>query len=100
MRPGKGFSSAQSNEHSRNWTEKGWQQAIRIGNYDRSREHLNFEIVKGVLTSIDKEKSIPQRIKEILHARGIKDPNEGLQEPKYRTVANFIFGGLGSPNRL
>ncbi len=93
MRPGKGFSSAQSNEHTRNWTEKGWQQAIRIGNYDRSREHLNFEIVNGVLTAIDKEKSIPQRIKEMLQARGIKDPNEGLPEPKYRTVANFIFGG-------
>ena len=93
MRPGKGFSSAQSNEHTRNWTEKGWQQAIRIGNYDRSREHLNFEIVNGVLTSIDKEKSIPQRIKEMLRTRGIKDPNEGLPEPKYRTVANFIFGG-------
>ena len=25
--------------------------------------------------------------------RGIKDPNEGLPEPKYRTVVNIIFGG-------
>ncbi len=93
IRVGKGFSTAQSNEHTRNWTEKGWQQATKVGNYDRSREHLNFEIVNGVLTAIDKEKSIPQRIKEMLHARRIKDPNEGIPEPKYRTVVNFIFGG-------
>lgn len=30
---------------------------------------------------------------EILRDRGIKDPNEGLEEPRFRTVANFIFGG-------
>ena len=30
---------------------------------------------------------------EILDRRGIKDPNEGLDEPKYRTVVNIIFGG-------
>ena len=30
---------------------------------------------------------------DILERRGIKDPNEGLGEPKYRTVMNFIFGG-------
>ena len=29
----------------------------------------------------------------ILGRRGIKDPNEGLVEPKYRTVVNIIFGG-------
>ena len=93
MRPGKGFSAAQSNEHTRNWTEKGWQQATRTGNYDRTRERLNFEILNGTVTSVDKQKTIPKRIREILSARGIKDPNEGLMEPKYRTVANFIFGG-------
>lgn len=93
MRPGKGFSTAQSNEHTRKWTEKGWQQAMRVGNYDRTRESLNFEIVGGKVIAIDKGKSIPQRIKENLQARGIKDPNEGMTEPKYRTVANFIFGG-------
>lgn len=65
----------------------------RTGNYDRTRERLNFEILKGKIISIDKEKTIPERIREILSARGIKDPNEGLTEPKYRTVANFIFGG-------
>ena len=30
---------------------------------------------------------------DILKHRGIKDPNEGLVEPKYRTVVNIIFGG-------
>ena len=30
---------------------------------------------------------------DILSGRGIKDPNEGLVEPKYRTVVNIIFGG-------
>lgn len=30
---------------------------------------------------------------DILRFRGIKDPNEGLPEPKYRTVVNIIFGG-------
>lgn len=29
----------------------------------------------------------------ILRDRGIKDPNEGLAEPRFRTVVNFIFGG-------
>lgn len=30
---------------------------------------------------------------ENLAERGIKDPNEGRETPKYRTVVNFIFGG-------
>ena len=30
---------------------------------------------------------------DILSRRGIKDPNEGLAEPKFRTVVNIIFGG-------
>ena len=38
FRPGKSFTTAQSNEHLRNWTEKGWLSAIGKGNYDRSRE--------------------------------------------------------------
>ena len=47
IRPGKGMSVGQSDEHQRNWTEKGWDWATKHGNYDRSREHLNFEVVKG-----------------------------------------------------
>ncbi len=42
----KGLASV-GNEELRDWTEKGWHQAMREGNYDRSREHLNFEIRPG-----------------------------------------------------
>ena len=94
IRASKGITAAQSNEHLRNWTEKGWNHATQTGNYDPTREHLNFEIVKGgIVAPINKAKSIPDRIAENLRERGIKDPNEGLLEPKYRTVVNCIFGG-------
>ena len=43
FRPSKGITTAQSNEHQRRWTEKGWGSAESTGNYDRSRERLNFE---------------------------------------------------------
>ena len=42
-----GFTTAQSNEHQRRWTEKGWASANENGRIDRSRTHLNFEITKG-----------------------------------------------------
>lgn len=93
LKVAKGFTEAQSDEHKRNWDDKKWTHAKGYGTYDRTRERLNFEIVGGRITSIDKRKSIPERIREILSSRGIKDPNEGLPEPKYRTVVNFIFGG-------
>ncbi|MFG6425596.1 MAG: plasmid recombination protein [Muribaculaceae bacterium] len=93
-----GITSNQSNEHQRRWSERSWNVAIKGGNYDRPRERLNFEIAKGgVVQPIDKTKSIPQRIKETLAARGIVDPNEELKrkgkEPNRRTVVNIIFGG-------
>lgn len=93
FRPSKGITTAQSNEHQRRWTEKGWQSAVAQGNYDRSRERLNFEIRNGKVCLVDKNRSIPERMAEILRDRGINDPNEGLEEPRFRTVANFIFGG-------
>ncbi len=93
FRPSKGITTAQSNEHQRRWTEKGWQSAVAQGNYDRSRERLNFEIRNGKVCPVDKSRSIPERMAEILRDRGIKDPNEGLEEPRFRTVVNFIFGG-------
>lgn len=90
----KGVTVAQSNEHTRRWTEKGWERAVKIGNYDPTREHLNFEILSGSkIRPVDKSRSIPERMAEILSRRGIKDPNEGLAEPKFRTVVNIIFGG-------
>ena len=93
MRPSKGITTAQSDEHQRRWTEKGWQHAVGTGNYDPTREHLNFEIVRGKVQPIDKRTSIPEQMAQNLRERGIKDPNEGLAEPRFRTVVNFIFGG-------
>ena len=93
FRPSKGITTAQSNEHQRRWTEKGWQSAEAKGNYDRSREHLNFEIRQGKVVPVDKRLSIPERMAAMLREQGIKDPNEGLAEPRFRTVVNFIFGG-------
>lgn len=94
IRASKGMTVGQSNEHQRRWSEKGWNNATATGNYDRSREPLNFEIKKGgIISSVDKRKSIPQLMAENLAERGIKDPNEGREIPKYRTVVNFIFGG-------
>lgn len=97
MRPGKGFTTSQSNEHLRRMADKESAKKAQW-NYDPSRERLNFEIGKGgVVKEVEKMKTIPQRIKENLEARGIKDPNIPLinqgKDPYYRTVANFILGG-------
>lgn len=97
MRASKGFSPSQSNERLRCLSDcKRAQKAS--WNYDPSREHLNFEIGKGgVVTEVNKSKTINQRIKENLDSRGIVNPNKKLidqgLDPKYRTVANFILGG-------
>lgn len=97
MRPGKSFTTSQSNEHLRRLA--GHEKAKKAQwNYDPSREHLNFEIGKGgVVKEVDKTKSIPRRIEENLVTRGIKDPNLGLvnqgKKPYYKTVVNFILGG-------
>ena len=97
MRSSKGFSSSQGNEHLRRLDDCERAQKARW-NYDPSREHLNFEVGKGgVVTEVNKFKTINQRIQEYLDSRGIVNPNkkyidQGL-DPKYRTVANFILGG-------
>lgn len=90
----KGFTTAQSNEHLRNWTEKGWGSANANGRIDRSRQHLNFQIGRGgMVQRIDKSKSIPMLLDARLKELGIADPNAGLEEPRYRTVADFIISG-------
>lgn len=93
-----GMSTNQSNEHQRRWSDRSWDVAVKGGNYDRTRAHLNFEVVRGgVVQPIDQTKSIPRRIKETLAERGIIDPNEEMKrkgkEPNRRTVVNIIFGG-------
>ena len=90
----KGMSEAESAEHLRKRTTDSLREAKRKGNYDVTREHLNFEIGKGcVIKTVDKQHSIPTRMRANLISRGIKDPNEGLKEGKYRTVVNMILGG-------
>lgn len=90
----KGITVAQSNEHLRDRSRKAEKYAMTKGNYDPSRKHLNFEVAPGgKIRPIDTTRNIPERIADILRGRGIKDPNEGLAEPKYRTVVNIIFGG-------
>ncbi len=67
-------------------------------NYAPSREQLTFEVGKGgVVTEVNKFKTINHRRQDNLDSRGIVNPNkkyidQGL-DPKYRTVVNFILGG-------
>lgn len=91
----KGFTTAQSNEHQRRWTEKGWESANANGRIDRSRVGLNFEITRGgKLRPVDMSRSIPELFRENIKRRGIKDPNEKCQDdPKYRSVVDFIISG-------
>jgi len=90
-----GFTTAQSNEHQRRWTENGWEKANENGRIDRSRVALNFEIVKGgKVQAVDQSKSIVEKFHENLSSRGIKDPNAGCSgEGRYRTVVDFIISG-------
>lgn len=90
----KGITAAQSNEHLRDRSERAEQYAMKKGNYDPTRKHLNFEVAPGgKIRPVDTTRNIPERMADILKQRGIRDPNEGLAEPKYRTVVNIIFGG-------
>ena len=90
-----GFTTAQSNEHQRRWTENGWEKANANGRIDRSRVGLNFEIVRGgKVQAVDPSRSIPEKFRENLASRGIKDPNEGCSNTsRYRTVVDFIISG-------
>lgn len=63
IRAGKGMTTSQSNEFLRN--ANGGERLKRwSGNYDSTREHLNFEIKKGgVICEVDKKTSVPKRIR-------------------------------------
>ena len=94
IRPGKGMSLNESNEQQRKWNEhtKGVQMGRR--EYDPTRDHLNFEIVKGGrVQAIDRSKSIRERMAERLAELGIRDPNEGKDPPTRNTLAKIIFSG-------
>ena len=68
----KGITTAQSNEHLRNRSEKAAEYAMKKGNYDPTREHLNFEIVNGKVRPVDKSRSIPDRMADSLRQRGTR----------------------------
>jgi len=94
FRPGKSFPTAQSAEYQRKWANKTWESKSQERNYDRTRERLNFEVTKGgIVQAIDRSRSVSERIQARLAQLGIKDPNLGLPEPKYRTYVDFVIGG-------
>ena len=80
-----------SNEVLRRWTDKGYDMAVKEGNYDRSREHLNFEIVNGgKLVPVDKSRPLDQRMAEMLASRGLEQTFRGLNRPPlYPVVMPF-----------
>ena len=81
----KGMSEAQSAEHLRKCTEESLKEANRRGNYDATRDHLNFEVGKGcVIKAVDKQHSIPTRMRANLISRGIfsrTDETFGFRRP-------------------
>lgn len=81
MRPSKGFSPSQGNGHLRRLDDCERAQKVRW-NYAPSREHLNFEVGKGgVVTEVNKFKTINQRIQENLDSRGIVNPQQKIHWP-------------------
>lgn len=89
-----GITTAESNEFQRRWKDERWDRAGKEGNYDRTRDHLNFEIAQGgVVRPIDKTRSVGEKIAARLAACGITDPNQGRNTPNIRIAAKFIFGG-------
>ena len=58
----KGITTAQSNEHLRDRSERAEKYAMNKGNYDPTRKHLNFEIAPGgKVRPIDTSRNIPER---------------------------------------
>ncbi len=100
LRPGKRFGTGLSNENLRIGANSA-RNAKRAGTLDESRSKLNFEVGKGgVIMELDKKRSIPKRIKAILEANNISDPNkdftdEDLKKERVgtRTYASFILQG-------
>ena len=94
IKPGKGMTVNESNEHQRKWNDHTKEVQMGRREYDPTRDHLNFEIAKGgKIQPIDKSKSIPERMAERLAELGIKDPNEGKETPTRNTLTKIIFSG-------
>ena len=93
IRAEKGFTSAAESNEILRVASNGAYLANLSNAFDPTREHLDFEIRNGKIIPLDKKKSIGRRIKSNIQARGIKDRNEGLEKPKFRTLASIILGG-------
>ena len=67
-----GITTAESNEFQRRWKDERWGRAGKEGNYDRTRDHLNFEVAKGgIIRPIDKSRSVGEKITARLASCGI-----------------------------
>lgn len=104
LKADKGMTTARSNEHLRIATNGAYSRFISV-NFDPSRVDINFEVTKGGrIIPVNKEESIPLRIKRNLKKRGIKDPNEKFktrkerEEKGRRTIASFVL--MGSRERM
>lgn len=96
IRPSKGMTRGQSNEHLRCFSQQAFEAKVSH-NFDPSREQLNFEVKPGgIVTPLDKSDPIDARIKRSMKERGVKDPNEGLdnEDPRrVNSVIDIIFQG-------
>lgn len=94
MKSSTGITTAESNEFQRNWKDQRWDRAGKEGNYDRTRDHLNFEVSKGgIVRAIDKTRTVGEKITNRLTQCGITDPNINRKTPNIRVCAKFVFGG-------
>jgi len=96
IKPATGISRGQSTEHLRNYKVID-PDAKKYGYYDPTRMKLNFEVGRGgIITSLKKQYSLDQRLKDNLRRRGIKlpPPIYKADGPKERRViANIMLGG-------
>ena len=100
MRGGKRMPVALSNENLRIGAGKAWSAKV-AGTLDPTRTRLDFEVGKGgVIKAIDQSRSIPKRVRAILDAHGIQDPNIGRSDEELkksrvgiRTYASFVLQG-------
>lgn len=93
FRAGHGMEAKESDEQLRRWKKEDWPKHQRFGNYNPTMEHLNFEIIDGVIQPINKEDSIPGRLARRLAQLGIEDPNLRRGKKNIRTLGKYIFEG-------
>ena len=106
----KSFSAGEDNEHQRRWTESQWEAKAsnKKFNYDKSRAHLNFEIVKdGKIVPLGSQ-SVPlhERLQHRLDELGFKPymdakrPDQVSRNSPNCTVGIIFSGDHDVLNRL